>query len=78
MKDFIKMLIASILGVFIAMFFVWIMVVGMLAVQLANLGSGSKTIYSLSDNTVLKLDLEGVISDRESKDIMPGLFGNVE
>ena len=78
MKDFLKMLVASILGVFIAMFFVWILLVAMLVAMLSDLGSGSKTIYSLGDNTVLQINLDGSITDRESKDLMPGLLGGSE
>ena len=77
MKSFLKMLLASILGVFIAMFLVWIISIGIMVGMLSNLG-GSKTVYTLSDNTVLQLDLNGSISDRESKDFMPGLFVNSE
>ena len=75
MKSFLKMLLASILGVFIAMIFVWIISMAMMVGMLSGLG-GQKTVYSLSDNTVLQLDLSGSISDRESMDIMSGMFGS--
>jgi len=75
MKNFLKMLLASILGVFIAMFLIWIITVVMMVGMLSGLG-GSKTVYKLSDNTVFQLDLSGSISDRESTDIMPGLLGS--
>ena len=78
MKNFLKMLFASILGVFIAMFFVWIIFIGILAAMLSGLGSGSKGFYSLTDNTMLKIVLEGNISDRKTTDFLPGLFGPTE
>ena len=77
MKTFLKMLLASILGVFVAMFFVWIISVVMMVGMLSSLGS-SKAVHTLSDNTVFQLDLAGSIDDRESKDYVSGLFGNIE
>ena len=77
MRNFLKMLIASILGVFIAMFLVWILTIGILVGMLSSLGS-SKTIYQLSDNTVLRLDLEGSITERETSELVSGLFGSSE
>ena len=73
MKTFFKMLFASCLGVFIAMFLVFMIAMVMMVGMLSNLG-GSKTVYTLSDNTVLQLDLSGSISDRETTDYMSGLF----
>ena len=77
MKSFLKMLLASILGVFVAMFLVWMISMVMMVGMLSSLGS-SKTVFTLSDNTVLQLDLTGSIDDRESTDYMSGLFGNFE
>ena len=77
MKSFLKMLLASILGVFVAMMLVWIISMGIMVGMLSGL-SGSKTVYALKDNTVLQLDLTGSISDRESTDFMSGLFGMSE
>jgi len=77
MKTFLKMLLASILGVFIALFFVWIISVVMMVGMLSSLGS-SKTVYTVSDNTVFQLDLSGIIEDRESKDFMSGMFDSSE
>ena len=77
MRSFLKMLLASILGVFVAMFFVWLIAMVMMVGMLSSLGS-AKTVYTLSDNTVLQLDLKGSIDDRESTDFMAGLFGNFE
>lgn len=71
------MLLASILGVFIAMFLVWIISVVMMVGILSSLG-GSKAMYGLSDNMVLQLDLNGSIDDRESTGYMSGLFGSSE
>ncbi len=77
MKSFLKMLLASILGVFIAMFLVWIISMGMLVGMLSSLG-GSKPVYTLNDHTVLQLDLNGSIEDREPADYMSGLFSSSE
>jgi len=77
MSKFLKMLLASILGAFIAFFLVWLIVMVMMVGMLSNLGS-SKTVYTLSDNTVLQLDLSKSIDDRESTDFMSGMFGNIE
>ena len=72
------MLLASIVGVFIAMFIVWMISFGIMASMLSGLGGGSKAAYMLSDNTVLQLDLSGSISDRASPDLMRGLSGSSE
>ena len=77
MKSFFKMLLASTLGVLIAMFIIWNISIIMMVVMLSTF-AGSKSVYSLKDNTVLQLNLEGSISDRESKDFMSGLFGSSE
>lgn len=68
------MLLASVLGVFIAMFFVWIISIGMLVGVLSGLG-GSRQAFTLTDNTVLQIDLNGTLSDRESSDYFSGLLG---
>jgi len=78
MKSFLKMLLASILGVIIAMFFVWIISIVIMVGMLSGLSGGSKTVYTLSDNTVLQLDLTGSISDRESTDYISGLLDSSE
>ena len=77
MKSFLKMLLASILGVFIAGFLLFIVSMSIMVASLSSIG-GSKTVYTLRDNTVLQLDLTGSISDRESKDFMSGLLDNTE
>jgi len=73
MKSFLKMFLASILGVFVAMLLVWfismIIMVGMLTGM-----SSSKSMYHLRDNTVLQIDLSGSISDRESSDFISELL----
>ena len=75
MKGFLKMFLASTLGVFVAMFLVFIILMALLVGTLSNVG-GSKTKFTLSDNTVLQLDLSGSIDDRESSNIMSGLLDN--
>jgi len=73
MKSFFKMLFASCLGVFIAGFVLFFVFIGIMAGMLSGISS-SKTVYTISDNTVLQLDLSGSISDRESSDFKSGLF----
>ena len=75
MKSFLKMFLASCLGIFIAGFVLFFVCIGMMVGMLSGLGS-SKSIFTLSDNTVLQLDLTGNISDRESSDFMSGLFNS--
>jgi protease-4 len=67
------MFLASILGVFVAMFLVWLIAIVMMVGMLASLGS-AKPVYVLKDNTVLQIDLDGSISDRKSNDVMAGLL----
>jgi len=77
MKSFFKMLLASILGVFIAGFLLFFISIIMMVGMLSSVGS-SKTMYTLRDNTVLQLDLKGSLSDRESSDFISGLFDSSE
>ena len=74
MKSFLKMFLASVLGVFVAMFLVWFISIIMMVGVLSSLGS-AQSMYALKDNTVIQIDLDGSISDRKSNDIMAGLFG---
>jgi len=76
MKNFLKMLFASCLGVFIAMFLIFIISMAMIAGMLSSIGGSG--MYVLSDNTVLQIDLHGRINDREAQDFMPGLLGGAE
>jgi len=73
MKSFLKVLLASFLGVFISLFLVWMMTMIIMVGMLSGLDD-SKTVYALRDNTVLQLDLNGSINDRESTGLA-GLFG---
>jgi len=75
MKNFLKMLLASTLGVFIALFLVWLIAFTMMIGMLSSVGS-SKSAYMLTDNTVLQLDLSGRINDREATDFMSGFLGS--
>ena len=60
MKDFIKSLFASILGCFIVLgIFFLLMFIG-----LASMSLSSNETYSLKDNTVLTLKLDGILQDR--------------
>ena len=64
MKDFFKMMFASTLGVIVASvvlsFLSFIVFIGIVA------SFGTTPTYNLKKNTILKIDLNGVISDREN------------
>ncbi|MDR0231764.1 MAG: signal peptide peptidase SppA [Dysgonamonadaceae bacterium] len=72
MKDFFKMMFASIFGVFIASVIVGIISIITLIGILAS--SGSQTFVP-KKNTVLKIDLSGVMSDRVVDNPFAALFG---
>lgn len=60
MKDFLKTLIASMIGCFIVLGLLFVMSLGILA----SMSLSSEKTYSLKDNTVLTLKLNGVLKDR--------------
>ena len=72
MKDFFKMMFASTLGVIIAsvvlFMFSLIIFIGVAA------SFSSEPVYSLENNTVLELDLNGFISEREEVNPLDFLF----
>lgn len=75
MKNFFKMLFASILGVFIAGFILFILSIAMLA-GIASMGS--KSSFVLEKKTVLEIDLTGIINDRVEENPFDFLFGEVK
>jgi len=72
MKDFFKMMFASTLGFIIAsvvlFMFSFIIFIGIAA------SMSSEPVYRLEDNTVLELDLNGFINEREESNPMDFLF----
>jgi len=74
MKDFFKMMFASTLGVIIGSialsFLSFILFIGIVA------SLGSTTTYSLQKNTVLKIGLNGIISERKNTEPFDFLFNN--
>ncbi|GAP71760.1 protease IV [Candidatus Symbiothrix dinenymphae] len=72
MKNFLKMVFASTLGVFIAggiLFFLsFVVLIGMVA------STGGAAVYQVRDNTVLKISLDAVVSDRATSDPFDALF----
>jgi len=64
MKDFVKSLIASILGCFIVLGIFFLI----FFISLAAMSFGSDEKYVLKENTVLTLKLDGVLSDRAEED----------
>jgi len=71
MKDFFKMMFASIFGVFIAMFISGILSILLLVGIVASLGSQT---YQVKQNTVLEINLNGVMSDRVIENPFVSLF----
>ena len=71
MKDFFKMMFASIFGVFIAMFIIGLISILTLFGIVAS--SGNQT-YQPKKNTVLEIDLNGVMSDRVIENPFAVLF----
>jgi len=75
MKNFLKMLLASILGVLIA----GIILSLLSMVIIAGIASmGSKSTFVLEKNTALEVDLTGIVNDRVEKDPFAFLFDNTK
>jgi len=72
MKGFFKMMFASIFGVFIALFIAGLFSVLILAGIIA--GAGSQTFLT-KKNSVLEINLSGVMSDRVVENPLASLFG---
>ncbi|WP_108821278.1 signal peptide peptidase SppA [Dysgonomonas sp. Marseille-P4361] len=71
MKDFLKSLVASILGCFIVLgLFFLIMFISLVGMSLT-----STEKYVLKDNTILTLKLEGVLTDRAQENPLMALLG---
>ena len=73
MNNFLKMFLASVLGVIVAFLLVWFLAIILMVGVMSSLGS-AKSVYTLKENTVLQIDLNGSISDRKSNDFMAGLL----
>jgi len=74
MKDFFKSLIASILGCFIVLGLFFL--IFFLSLAAMSFSSGEK--YTLKDNTVLTLKLEGELSERVEENPFLALFGQTD
>lgn len=75
MKNFLKMVFASTLGVCLASVILSLFAFFLFLAVLA--GSGSSPQYKPAKNSVLKIDLSGVVSDRVVDDPLGSLFGDV-
>ena len=71
MKDFLKSLIASMLGCFIVLGLFFLI----FFVSLAAMSFGSSEKFNLKDNTVLTLKLDGVLSERVEENPLLALLG---
>jgi protease-4 len=72
MKDFFKMMFASIFGVIIASFFLMFLSFVLFAGMAASLGS--KKTFVLQKESILKIQLDGIINERKSTDPFDFLF----
>lgn len=73
MKDFFKTFFAALIAVVIGTFFVSMISFVMFAGMVGSMSSMSA--YMLKDKTVLKLDLSGVLSDREDENPLYSFMG---
>ncbi len=76
MKEFFKMMFASTLGVFIAIFV--IILISIFSLIGIVISSTSQTTYKPKKNTVLQIDLKGVMSDRIIENPFASIIGNDE
>lgn len=74
MKNFFKTFFASVAGVIIG--FVLISIIGFVLVAGIIGNIGSESTYVLKDKTVLMLDLDGTLSEREDSSPFNSLLGN--
>jgi len=76
MKNFLKMLLASILGVLIVGIILFVLSIAVIAGIASSMENRSS--FTLEKNTVLKVDLTGVINDRVEKNPFAFLFDNTK
>jgi len=76
MKNFLKMLLASILGVLIVGIILFVLSIAVLAGIASSMENRSS--FTLEKNTVLKVDLTGIINDRVEKNPFAFLFDNTK
>lgn len=74
MKEFFKSLMASILGCFIVLGIFFFLMIASLAAMMVT----SEPEFKLKDNTVLTLNMQGVLSDRVTPNPLAEIFGQSE
>lgn len=74
MKNFFKTLLASTLGVIIGSAILSLFAIMIFAGIIAGMGSSST--YSLKDQTVLSIDLEGILNERSASNPLDKILGN--
>ena len=76
MKNFLKMLLASILGVLIVGIILFVLSIAVIAGIASSMDNRSS--FTLEKNTILKVDLTGVINDRVERNPFAFLFDNTK
>ena len=76
MKNFLKMLLASILGVLIVGIILFVLSIAMIAGIASSMEN--RSTFTLEKNTVLEVDLTGVINDRVERNPFAFLFDNTK
>ncbi len=76
MKDFFKTVFASAMGVFVALLILGMISFFVFAGIMASMVAASEREYKPENNTVLKIDLTGTLSDRTIENPFASLFGS--
>ena len=78
MKDFFKTMFASAMGLFVALLLLGLISFFVLTGMIAAMFASAEREYKPKENTVLKIDLNGSISDRVIDNPFAALFGSSE
>ncbi|MGL5732332.1 MAG: signal peptide peptidase SppA [Bacteroidales bacterium] len=76
MKQFFKFTFASCLGFAIAMFILWSIMIFSVMGLIATIGSSTDEKKTISDNSILHLNLNGVIQERSTEMELPPVFAD--
>ncbi len=78
MIQFLKYVFASFVGVILAAFFCFFLLVAAMAGMLSVLSSENTTVTSVKPNSTLRLTLEGIVSERVQEDPWSALFDEIK
>lgn len=76
MKQFFKFTFASCLGFAIAMIILWFVMIFSVMGLVATIGSGTDEKKTISENSILHLNLNGVIQERSTELELPPMFSD--